>query len=75
MNYTILGAPLSPFVRKVRVFCAEKDIAITGQFSFKGLSALFIRDPDRNVIEFDEYAGTEPDTRTGGQSPGYADHP
>jgi glutathione S-transferase len=24
MKYTILGAPLSPFVRKVRVFCAEK---------------------------------------------------
>ncbi|MEM1437019.1 MAG: glutathione S-transferase family protein [Pseudomonadota bacterium] len=27
MNYTLLGAPLSPFVRKVRVLCAEKGIA------------------------------------------------
>ena len=27
MNYTILGSPLSPFVRKVRVFCAEKGIS------------------------------------------------
>ena len=27
MRYTILGSPLSPFVRKVRVFCAEKGIA------------------------------------------------
>ena len=26
MKYTILGAPLSPFVRKVRVLCSEKDI-------------------------------------------------
>lgn len=26
MKYVILGAPLSPFVRKVRVFCAEKGI-------------------------------------------------
>ncbi len=26
MHYRILGAPLSPFVRKVRVFCFEKDI-------------------------------------------------
>lgn len=27
MHYTILGSPLSPFVRKVRVFCAEKEIS------------------------------------------------
>ena len=27
MHYTILGSPLSPFVRKVRVLCAEKDIS------------------------------------------------
>lgn len=26
MEYQLLGAPLSPFVRKVRVLCAEKDI-------------------------------------------------
>ncbi len=26
MKYVILGSPLSPFVRKVRVFCAEKGI-------------------------------------------------
>lgn len=38
--------------------------AITGRMEFKGMRALFIRDPDRNVIEFDEYKGTNPDTRT-----------
>ena len=27
MKYTLLGSPLSPFVRKVRVVCAEKGIA------------------------------------------------
>lgn len=26
MSYRILGAPISPFVRKVRVVCAEKDL-------------------------------------------------
>jgi len=35
----------------------------SAQFSFKGLSALFIRDPDGSVVELDEYAGAEPDTR------------
>ena len=34
---------------------AEHDIPITGSFSFGDLSAIFIRDPDRNVIELDAY--------------------
>ncbi len=33
----------------------EKGIEITGRFSIKGMNALFIRDPDRNVIELDEH--------------------
>ena len=36
-------------------FMAENDIAITGSFSFGNMSAIFIRDPDRNVIELDAY--------------------
>jgi len=32
MKYLILGAPLSPFVRKVRVFCAEKGIDYDMEF-------------------------------------------
>ena len=44
-------------------FLKENDIEITGQFSFKGMNALFIRDPDRNVIEFDEYPGEDPESR------------
>ena len=35
-------------------------IELTGSFSFGGMSAVFIRDPDRNVIELDSYG---PDCR------------
>ncbi|MEE8294462.1 MAG: VOC family protein, partial [Sphingomonadales bacterium] len=56
-----------------RAFFEENGIEITGSFSFKDLSAIFVRDPDGNVIEFDEYAGDEPETRK--NSPGYEAHP
>lgn len=36
-------------------FMSNQQIELTGSFSFKGMSAIFIRDPDRNVIEFDAY--------------------
>ena len=50
-------------------FVEERDIAITGSFSFGGMSAIFIRDPDRNVIELDAYDEEE---CTG---EGYEQHP
>ena len=37
------------------------DIAITGSFSHGNMSAIFIRDPDRNVIELDAY-GEQPNS-------------
>ena len=55
-------------------FLAARGIAITGRFGYKDLRAVFIRDPDRNVIELDAYAGAEPETRAGAGA-GYADHP
>lgn len=55
-----------------KAFLAEKDIPLTGEFSFKGLHAIFIRDPDRNVIELDAYAGEEPGPRVGAE--GYDGH-
>ena len=59
-----------------KAFLADAGIPLTGEFQFKGLHAIFIRDPDLNVIELDGYAGDEPDTRTDPEdSVGYDDHP
>jgi hypothetical protein len=47
-----------------------KEIEITGSFSFGNMSAIFIRDPDRNVIELDAYG------EVGIEDPsGYSAHP
>lgn len=35
------------------------DIPLTGAFRYRGMSAVFIRDPDRNVIELDAYETVE----------------
>jgi lactoylglutathione lyase len=53
-----------------RSFMEEHDIPITGSFSFKGMSAIFIRDPDRNVIELDAFDGSSSD-----DPDGYSHHP
>ena len=59
-------------------FLADNGIEITGRFSFKDMSAIFIRDPDRNVIEFDEYPGHDPASRlitSGDEIGAYDSHP
>ena len=53
-----------------KTFLADKAIKITGSFSFGNMSAIFIRDPDRNVIELDAYG-----TGDSGGSDNYVDHP
>ncbi len=53
-----------------RGFMEEHSIKITGSFSFGEMSAIFIRDPDRNVIELDAFG-----TDKGGDGTGYSDHP
>ena len=51
-------------------FLRDNDIAITGSFSFGRMSAVFIRDPDRNVIELDAYEDEQPE-----DTDDYANHP
>lgn len=53
-----------------KTFTEKNDIAITGSFSFGNMSAIFIRDPDRNVIELDAYGSPSSE-----DSDGYAGHP
>ena len=53
-----------------RQFMADNDIKITGSFSFGNMSAIFIRDPDRNVIELDAYESEATDDTSG-----YSQHP
>ncbi len=43
-------------IDETRAFLGDTGIPITGEFSFGKLSAVFIRDPDRNVIELDAYS-------------------
>ena len=40
-------------LEEAKTFLADEAIKITGSFSFGNMSAIFIRDPDRNVIELD----------------------
>lgn len=53
-----------------KAFLAESGIEITGSFSFGNMSAVFIRDPDRNVIELDAYTNEEAEDLDG-----YTNHP
>ena len=48
----------------------KNGIAITGVFRFRNMSANFIRDPDRNVIELDACGAPSFE-----DSDGYADQP
>ena len=48
---------------ELETFLEANDIEITGRFSFKDMNSVFVRDPDRNVIEFDEYPGDNPASR------------
>jgi lactoylglutathione lyase len=58
-------------LEQAREFLQENNIEITGSFSFGNMSALFIRDPDRSVIELDCYTSDEEHTNSGD----YSSHP
>ncbi|MGI9261981.1 MAG: VOC family protein [Woeseiaceae bacterium] len=55
---------------ETKAFLADQAIEITGSFSFGKMSAVFIRDPDRNVIELDAYGDEQTDDMAD-----YSDHP
>ena len=68
-GYTHIALTVSSLASAKR-FMADQKIEITGSFSFGEMSAIFIRDPDRNVIELDAYGQqAEEDTA------GYLNHP
>ena len=51
-------------------FVTANGIEITGRRHFRGTKTIFIRDPDRNVIELDAYDDSDQDDLSG-----YAAHP
>ncbi|MCH7742956.1 MAG: VOC family protein [Proteobacteria bacterium] len=56
-------------LEQTKLFLSDNGIELTGSFSFGNMSAVFIRDPDRNVIELDAY---ESNTRE--ELEGYSNH-
>ena len=57
---------------ETRAFLDRAGITITGSIAFGDFAAIFIRDPDRNVIEFNEY---QEDLSTRKDSGDYTNHP
>ncbi len=68
-GYTHIALTVSSLAT-AREFMVAHEIEITGSFSFGDMSAIFIRDPDRNVIELDAYGAHHEDDTTG-----YLNHP
>jgi catechol 2,3-dioxygenase-like lactoylglutathione lyase family enzyme len=56
-------------IRHAKSFLAENEIPTTGSFSFGNMSAIFMRDPDRNVLELDAYGEDESEGKTYEQHP------
>ena len=68
-GYTHIALTVSS-LESARDFVTAKGIEITGSFSFGNMSAIFIRDPDRNVLELDAYGAQDSD-----DTAGYLNHP
>ena len=64
-------------IEETKSFLEKTGIPTTGSFSFGGLTAVFIRDPDGNVIELDEFLGdeTEKGRDDAADFEGYSNHP
>ncbi len=68
-GYTHIALTISS-LQTAKDFMQDHNIELTGSFSFKGMSAIFIRDPDRNVIELDAY-----DSNNSEKPDDYKNHP
>ena len=62
-------------LESTEAFLEAHGIEITGRLAFKDLRAVFIRDPDNNVIELDDYPKDAPETRMSTTTVGYEEHP
>jgi lactoylglutathione lyase len=71
-GYTHVALTVSSLAA-ARDVLTERGIEITGSFSFDEMSAIFIRDPDRNVIELDAYGESSDSAEPEGSS--YRAHP
>jgi len=60
-------------VDEARKSFKEMGIPITGSISFGKMREIFIRDPDKNVIEFDSYTSDGSDVKE--DMKGYSSHP
>ena len=67
-GYTHIALTVSS-LEVAKQILSKNSIELTGSFSFKGMSAIFFRDPDRNVIELDAY-----DVEKSQNSSSYSDH-
>lgn len=68
-GYTHIALTVSS-LKEAEQFLEFNHISITGSFSFGDMEAIFIRDPDRNVIELDAYRESGLDDLSG-----YINHP
>jgi len=68
-GYTHIALTVSS-LDDAREFMKTNGVEISGSFSFQNMSAIFIRDPDRNVIEFDAYGDVDKEDPSG-----YSNHP
>ena len=68
-GYTHIALTVSS-LDDAREFMKTNGVEISGSFSFQNMSAIFIRDPDRNVIELDAYGDVEKE-----DPGGYSNHP
>jgi catechol 2,3-dioxygenase-like lactoylglutathione lyase family enzyme len=67
-GYTHIALTVSS-LDDAREFMKTNGVEISGSFSFQNMSAIFVRDPDRNVIEFDAYGDVDKE-----DSSGYSSH-